>query len=69
MNVILLKNQRKYIKRLLKMMDFDDITGENKKNIIQIDLKFSIIHTEYYLLEALDQEKQTHYFKSSTRHQ
>ena len=51
------------------MMDFDDITGENKKNIIQIDLKFSIIHTEYYLLEALDQEKQTHYFKSSTRHQ
>ena len=50
------------------MMDFDDITGENKRNIIQIDLKFSIIHTEYYLLEALDQEKQTYYFNSSTRH-
>ena len=29
--LILLKNQRKYMKSLLKMLNFDDATGENIK--------------------------------------
>ena len=29
------------------MINFDDVTKENMKKIIQIDHKFLIIHTEY----------------------
>ena len=29
------------------MINFDDVTKENIKNITQIDDKFLIIHTEY----------------------
>ena len=29
------------------MINFDDVTGENKKNVIQIGLKFLIINIGY----------------------
>ena len=40
------------------MISFDDVTGENIKNIIQIGLKFLIIYTDLELLEAKHQENQ-----------
>ena len=30
-----------------KMINFDDVVKENKKNIIQIGCKFLMIHSEY----------------------
>ena len=30
-----------------EMINFDDVTGENKKNLIQIGCKFLTIHTEW----------------------
>lgn len=43
------------------MISFDDVTGENIKSIMQIGLKFLIIHTKLELLEAKHQEKQLQY--------
>ena len=40
------------------MINFDDYTNEKKQSIIQNDHLFQIIHAEYLLWEALDQEKQ-----------
>ena len=35
------------IKRYKKMINFDDVIKEKKKNIIHTGYKFLIIHTEY----------------------
>ena len=48
------------IKQYKNVINFDYITKEDIKNIIQIDCEFPTIHSECYYLEVLDLEKQMH---------
>ena len=43
------------------MINADDITNENRTKHNTKWHVFQMIHTEYYKLGALDQEKQMHY--------
>ena len=48
------------IKQYKNVINFDYITKQDIKNIIQIDYKFPIIHSECYYFEVWDLEKQMH---------